>query len=164
MAPRSFSLDAIALALGNPSFKSFSINSSRLSNSGSFAGAAAFLKYSASLVKSEASSGLYCFSQPCAKFVQRALISNGDSSLISDDSSITETDLLSALVAASPCFSNSSFVAPQRGQTQSSGTSSHRVPGAMPASGMPLASSYMYPQIEHKYFSILFPPSFLFIL
>src|SRR6185312_7732872 len=42
-------------------------------------------------------------------------------------------------------ISKSAFAAPQSGQLQSSAMSSHRVPGAMPSSGQPLASSYSNP-------------------
>src|SRR6185503_2757271 len=38
------------------------------------------------------------------------------------------------------------FFTPQSGQLQLSGTSSQRVPGAMPAAGSPTASSYTWPQ------------------
>lgn len=50
--------------------------------------------------------------------------------------------------------------APHTGQTKSSGRSSHFVPGAMPLSGSPTASSYSQPQISHTYF--IFLSSFLF--
>src|SRR6476620_10488374 len=46
---------------------------------------------------------------------------------------------------ATSTISKSDFAAPQSGQLQSSGMSSHRVPGAMPSSGQPLASSYSNP-------------------
>ncbi len=38
-------------------------------------------------------------------------------------------------------ISKSSFPTPQSGHSQSSGTSSHGVPGAIPSSGQPFASS-----------------------
>src|SRR5262249_45912815 len=38
-------------------------------------------------------------------------------------------------------ISNSSFVAPHSGHCQAGGTSSQRVPGAMPSSGQPFSSS-----------------------
>jgi uncharacterized protein len=46
-------------------------------------------------------------------------------------------------------ISKSSLPAPQSGQRQLNGTSSHLVPDAMPPSGSPSASSYTYPQITH---------------
>ena len=46
-------------------------------------------------------------------------------------------------LAFAPCSTNSAFVAPQSGQTQLSGRSSQRVPGAMPASGM-VSSSFKF--------------------
>ena len=46
---------------------------------------------------------------------------------------------------ATSIISKSDLAAPQSGQLQSSGMSSHRVPGAMPSSGHPLASSYSKP-------------------
>src|SRR5882724_2727385 len=46
-------------------------------------------------------------------------------------------------------ISKSSFRAPHSGQTQFIGTSSQRVPGLMPCSGSPVASSYVQPQIRH---------------
>lgn len=45
--------------------------------------------------------------------------------------------------------SKSSLPAPQSGQRQLSGTSSQCVPGGIPPSGSPAASSYTYPQITH---------------
>ena len=44
-------------------------------------------------------------------------------------------------VAAMATMSNSSLLAPQAGQHQSSGMSSQRVPAAIPSSGQPFASS-----------------------
>lgn len=55
-------------------------------------------------------------------------------------------------------ISKSSLPAPQSGQRQLSGTSSHRVPGAIPPSGSPAASSYTYPQITHIQAFIDDPP------
>jgi uncharacterized protein len=55
-------------------------------------------------------------------------------------------------------ISKSSLPAPQSGQRQLSGTSSHRVPGARPPSGSPSASSYTYPQITHIQAFIEGPP------
>jgi hypothetical protein len=49
----------------------------------------------------------------------------------------------------SSTISKSSFRAPHSGQVQFIGTSSQHVPGAMPSSGSPAASSYMKPQIKH---------------
>jgi len=46
-------------------------------------------------------------------------------------------------------ISKSSLLIPQSGQDQMAGTSAHRVPGVMPWSGMPAASSYTNPQILH---------------
>src|SRR5215475_14997211 len=46
-------------------------------------------------------------------------------------------------------ISKSSLRAPHSGQVQFIGTSSHRVPGAMPSSGNPAASSYTKPQMRH---------------
>src|SRR5690606_33478178 len=45
--------------------------------------------------------------------------------------------------------SKSSLRAPHSGQTQLGGTSSQRVPGAIPSSGNPASSSYIQPQIKH---------------
>jgi hypothetical protein len=47
---------------------------------------------------------------------------------------------------------------PHKGQTQSSGTSSQAVPGAMPLSGSPASGSYTYPHTVHTHLSILLPP------
>lgn len=55
-------------------------------------------------------------------------------------------------------ISKSSLPAPQSGQRQLSGTSSHRVPGARPPSGSPAASSYTYPQMTHIHAFISTPP------
>jgi uncharacterized protein len=55
-------------------------------------------------------------------------------------------------------ISKSSLPAPQSGQRQLSGTSSQRVPGGMPPSGSPKASSYTYPQITHIQAFIDDPP------
>ena len=55
-------------------------------------------------------------------------------------------------------ISKSSLPAPQSGQRQLNGTSSHFVPGAMPPSGSPSASSYTYPQITHIQAFIEAPP------
>jgi len=52
---------------------------------------------------------------------------------------------------------NISLESPQIGQTQSSGTSSHAVPGAIPLSGSPISGSYTYPQ-GHTYFFMVFSP------
>src|SRR5690554_3949847 len=52
--------------------------------------------------------------------------------------------------------SKSSLRAPHSGQTQLGGTSSHRVPGAMPSSGNPDSSSYIQPQIKHIQVRIFF--------
>ena len=46
---------------------------------------------------------------------------------------------------ATSTISKSDLAAPQSGQLQSSGMSSHRVPGAMPSSGQPFSSSYSKP-------------------
>jgi hypothetical protein len=46
-------------------------------------------------------------------------------------------------------ISKSRFSVPHCGQHQSSGTSAHRVPGAIPSSGKPSASLYMKPQALH---------------
>lgn len=46
-------------------------------------------------------------------------------------------------------ISKSSLRAPHSGQVQFIGTSAQRVPGAMPSSGAPAASSYTQPQIRH---------------
>src|SRR5262245_46605271 len=46
-------------------------------------------------------------------------------------------------------ISKSSLRAPHSGQVQFIGTSSHFVPGAMPCSGSPAASSYIHPQMRH---------------
>ena len=48
--------------------------------------------------------------------------------------------------------SKSSLVTPQSGHIQVSGTSSHEVPGSMPSSGQPSASSYIKPQTTQIYF------------
>src|ERR1700722_16354328 len=64
---------------------------------------------------------------------------------------------------ATSTISKSDFAAPQSGQLQSSGMSSHRVPGAMPSSGHPLASSYSKPhctQTNSLYSLISLPPEF----
>ena len=45
--------------------------------------------------------------------------------------------------SAAPCL--------QSGHTKSSGSSSNFVPGAIPLSGSPTASSYVYPQRVHTY-------------
>jgi len=55
-------------------------------------------------------------------------------------------------------ISKSSLPAPQSGQRQLSGTSSHFVPGTIPPSGSPSASSYTYPQITHIHAFINDPP------
>lgn len=55
-------------------------------------------------------------------------------------------------------ISKSSLPAPQSGQRQLSGTSSHFVPGASPPSGSPAASSYTYPQMTHIQAFINDPP------
>ena len=55
-------------------------------------------------------------------------------------------------------ISKSSLPAPQSGQRQLRGTSSHFVPAAMPPSGSPSASSYTYPQITHIHAFIEDPP------
>jgi len=55
-------------------------------------------------------------------------------------------------------ISKSSLPAPQSGQRQLSGTSSHLVPGAIPPSGSPATSSYTYPQITHIQAFIDDPP------
>lgn len=55
-------------------------------------------------------------------------------------------------------ISKSSLPAPQSGQRQLSGTSSHFVPGAIPPSGSPATSSYTYPQITHIQAFIDDPP------
>ena len=55
-------------------------------------------------------------------------------------------------------ISKSSLPAPQSGQRQLSGTSSHFVPGARPPSGSPAASSYTYPQMTHIQAFISDPP------
>src|SRR5210317_2082507 len=47
-------------------------------------------------------------------------------------------------------ISKSSLPTPHSGHTQSSGTSSQRVPGAIPSSGHPSASSYCQPQTIHS--------------
>ena len=57
-------------------------------------------------------------------------------------------------------ISKSSFLAPHSGQTQSNGTSSHLVPGAMLSFGQPIASSYTYPHIRHMYFFIIIYPRY----
>lgn len=54
--------------------------------------------------------------------------------------------------------SKSSLPAPQSGQRQLSGTSSHFVPGGIPPSGSPAASSYTYPQMTHIQAFINGPP------
>jgi len=46
-------------------------------------------------------------------------------------------------------ISKSSLRAPHSGHAQPTGTSAHAVPGAMPSSGQPLASSYTQPQTRH---------------
>ena len=46
-------------------------------------------------------------------------------------------------------ISKSSLRAPHSGQVQFGGICSHAVPGAMPSSGNPAASSYIQPQIRH---------------
>src|SRR5258706_5182809 len=46
-------------------------------------------------------------------------------------------------------ISKSSLRAPHSGQVQFMGTSSQRVPAAMPSSGRPAASSYTQPQMRH---------------
>jgi hypothetical protein len=43
---------------------------------------------------------------------------------------------------------NSALLTSHNGQRQSSGMSENRVPGAMPSSGSPAASSYTHPQIR----------------
>ena len=53
-------------------------------------------------------------------------------------------------------MSKSSLAAPQSGQAQFSGTSSHLVPGFIPSSGQPMLSSYIRPQIKQRYFFITF--------
>src|SRR5262245_29248782 len=49
----------------------------------------------------------------------------------------------------SSIISKSAFVAEQSGQPKVSGTSAHRVPGAIPSSGRPAASSYTKAQSTH---------------
>ena len=59
------------------------------------------------------------------------------------------------VLSTQACISNiskSSLVAEQCGQVQSAGTSSQRVPGGMPSSGMPKASSYTKPHSMHIHF------------
>ncbi len=46
-------------------------------------------------------------------------------------------------------ISKSSLRAPHSGQVQFMGTSAHLVPGAIPCSGSPAASSYIHPQMRH---------------
>ena len=55
----------------------------------------------------------------------------------------------SELRAQSRISSKSSLPTPQSGQVHVSGTSSQRVPGAIPSSGKPSASSYTKPQTTH---------------
>lgn len=140
LAPRSPASAAAAFAAGIPSSISLSKSSSNRSKLGFSAGGAADSKYLPSSKKSAASSGLYCFSNPRAKLVQRMLISNGVSSSSSIGSAITGFGFASTDGAPSS-LRNSSLLAPQIGHTQSSGMSSHDVPGAIPSSGMPFASS-----------------------
>ena len=45
--------------------------------------------------------------------------------------------------------SKSALATPQSGQAQLAGTSAHKVPGAMPSSGRPAASSYTKPHTMH---------------
>ena len=51
---------------------------------------------------------------------------------------------------------NSSFPTPQSGHTQSSGISSHAVPGSIPLSVSPTSGSYSYPQTSHTYLSMVY--------
>jgi uncharacterized protein len=55
-------------------------------------------------------------------------------------------------------ISKSSLPAPQSGQRQLNGTSSHLVPGGIPPSASPSASSYTYPQMTHIQAFIDDPP------
>src|SRR3990172_766610 len=50
--------------------------------------------------------------------------------------------------------SNSSFPAPHRGQTQSSGRRRNGVPGSTPLAGSPTSGSYTYAQTMHRYLAI----------
>ena len=67
-------------------------------------------------------------------------------------------------VRRQPCFIcplystllKSSFPTPQSGHTQSSGISSHAVPGSIPLSGSPTSGSYSYPQTSQTYLSIIY--------
>src|SRR5690606_18359868 len=52
-------------------------------------------------------------------------------------------------------ISKSCLRAPHSGHTQLGGTSSQRVPGAIPSSGRPASSSYIHPQIRHIHVRIL---------
>jgi hypothetical protein len=61
-------------------------------------------------------------------------------------------------------ISKSALVAAQCGQVQSAGTSSQRVPGAMPSSGMPSASSYTNPhRIQSHFLSFMRASVLLFL-
>ena len=64
--------------------------------------------------------------------------------------------LLNNVAYVTSIMSKSSLVAPQSGQAQFSGISSHLVPGFMPSSGQPRLSSYIRPQIKQRYFFIIF--------
>src|SRR3990172_9630617 len=55
--------------------------------------------------------------------------------------------------------SNSSFPAPHRGQTQSSGRRRNRVPRSTPLSGSPTSGSYTYAHTMHRYLAIAAPLS-----
>ena len=66
-------------------------------------------------------------------------------------------DHLTFLIIVQPFYSaseNWSFPTPHNGHSKSSGTSSHFVPGAIPPSGYPSASSYSHQQTSHTYFMI----------
>lgn len=113
------------------------MSASSLSVPASVTGSAWLRKKSASVLKSSACRAMYCFSQPLARLEQMMLISMADSSL-----STWGLSTAAAPVLTGSAFSlKSDFLAPHSGHTQSSGRSAHRVPGAIPASGMPLASS-----------------------